>query len=122
MTINLQKTAEYYKTAEPCDCAYCRNYCSKIKAQRPDIAEHLAGMGVDIEKPFELFFVEDDVHKTVLYCCCMYVVYGECEKDLDYDLGGLRFTNNTDCHPSTDITEEHFILDFGEITLDMEEI
>ena len=123
MNADVLKTKEYYASdkAEPCDCAYCRNYCKRIKATRPKLAAHLAEMGVDIKKPFELFFIENEAEHTVLYCNCMYIVYGTCEKDLDYRFDGLWFTNNIDCHPYTDIPEAHFVLDFGELTLEMEE-
>lgn len=124
MNIDPDKTEAFYKSdrSEPCDCAYCRNYCRRIKAARPDLAEHLAGMGIDIEKPFELFYTENEIDKTVTYHCCMYIVFGTCEKDLSYHFDGAWFTNNTEHHPDTGITEDHFVLDLGEITLDMEDM
>ena len=63
MNVNIQKTTEYYKTAKHCDCDVCRYFCSHIRALRPDIAAYLDTLGVDIEKPFELVWLENLVGK-----------------------------------------------------------
>ena len=119
---DIMKNKEYYSSerSEPCDCVYCKNYCRKIRAAYPRIAAYLDSMGVDIGRPLELIFFEDEINRTVCYYGCQYVVYGTCEDSFSIVIDGISFIKNIDCHPSTDIHEDHFVLDFGEITLDME--
>lgn len=120
---DIARNKQYYisEKAEPCDCAYCKNYCGKIRAAYPRIAGYLDSIGVDIEKPLELIFSEDDLNRTVCYYGCQYVVFGTCDDKFHIAIDGISFIKNIDCHPNTDIEEEHFVLDFGEIILDMEE-
>ena len=38
---DIEKTRAYYRTLGPeniCDCAYCQNYCARIKAAYPEVA------------------------------------------------------------------------------------
>ena len=123
MNVNIQKTTEYYKTAKHCDCDVCRYFCSHIRALRPDIAAYLDTLGVDIEKPFELVWLENDKDfSSVQFIGCQYIVFGTCEKDFSHKIGDIEFINNLNMHPSTDISEDHFVLDLGEITMDTEEL
>ena len=116
------KNREYYKTAEPCDCDVCRFFCRNVRSRLPDIAAYLDSIGVDIEKPFELLWIEIDESGTLIHFDgCQYIVFGSCEPDFEMNIGDIKFINNIDFHPSTDIADEHFVLDFGEITMKMEE-
>lgn len=121
MRADINKNKEYYKTAKPCDCDVCRYFCSHIRGQHPDIAAYLDTMNVDIEKPLELVWIENDDNGSVTFYGCQYAVFGECEKDFTLKIGDIEFVNNTDHHPSTDISEEHFVIDFGEIKMNMED-
>lgn len=121
MNADIQRTKAYYASgnAEPCDCTYCRNYCIQIKDKYPLAAEYLSELGADIEKPLELIFYDDPPNGKIHYYSCQYVVFGTCEDDHEYKTGNVSFVNNRDCHPCTDIEEPHFVLDLGEIVLDI---
>ena len=59
--MNKFKTENYYRELNKdslCSCDYCRNYYKEVKAAYPELSDHLAGMGVDIEKPFETMPLE----------------------------------------------------------------
>lgn len=41
MRPDIEKTRTYYRALGPeniCDCAYCRNYCARVKAAYPEVA------------------------------------------------------------------------------------
>lgn len=117
--IDVVKTREYYDrlTADDlCQCAYCRNYSKEVKASYPMVTEYLSGLGIDIEKPFETMPLEPDDEGNILYAGTQYVVFGT-------DTGfaetyivdvALRIAAS---HPSTDISDEHFVIEIDPITL-----
>ena len=115
MTINLELTEKYYRSemSLPCDCGGCRNYIRQIKAEYPEIAQYLAKMKVDILRPFELIYIELG---AVIEYQCQYVVFGKCEDDFSDTIDGIEFTK-CNSHSSTDIDEEHFVLEFGSVVL-----
>ena len=45
-------------------------------------------------------------------------MYGNCGEDYNLSIGDIKFGKSS-CHPSTNITEEHFVLEFGPIMLKM---
>ena len=123
MKPNIEKTRAYYRNLGPeniCDCAYCQNYCARVKAAYPEVARYLDSLGVDIEKPFETSPLEPDENGYLEYCVCQYVVFGSCPKDFTHRNGDVTF-GRSDCHPNTGIDEEHFVLDFYPIRLPFEE-
>lgn len=124
MKPDIVKTKAYYSNLGPeniCGCAYCRNYCAKVKDAYPEVACYLASLGVDIEKPFETSPLEPDEDGYLEYCVCQYVVFGACSSDYSYQIGDVIF-GCSDCHPSTKIEEKHFVLDFYPIRLKFEEM
>ena len=123
MCPDIEKTRAYYSNLGPeniCDCAYCQNYCARVKAAYPEVARYLASLGVDIEKPFEIFLPEPIEEGYLEYGICQYVVFGTCPEDFAHQIGDVTF-GRSDCHPSTKIDEEHFVLDFYPIRLPFEE-
>lgn len=108
-----------YGRENMCGCAYCRNYCARIKAAYPEVARYLASLGVDIEKPFGVSPLEPDEDGYLEYCICQYIVFGTCSEDYSHQIGDVTF-GRSDCHPSTKIKEEHFVLDFYPIKLKFE--
>lgn len=123
MKPNIEKTRAYYRALGPeniCDCAYCRNYCARVKAAYPEVARYLDSLGVDIEKPFELFLPEPDGDRGLEYPVCQYIVFGTCPEDFTHRIGEVSF-GRSDCHPSTKVEEEHFVLDLYPIHLPFEE-
>ena len=115
MMIDYENSKKYYEMLKPCACGYCQLYCSKISECYPEIKKYLASIGVDISKPFELLSYSRD--REVVYYDCMYIVFGQCEDDFNEDIGEVNFWKNDGCHPDEDISERHFILDFGPVTL-----
>lgn len=123
MKPDIEKTRAYYRNLGPeniCDCAYCQNYCARVKAAYPEVDRYLDSLGVDIEKPFETSPLEPDENGRLEYCVCQYVVFGSCPKDFAHRIGDVTF-GCSDCHPETGIKEEHFVLDFYPISLPFEE-
>lgn len=117
MNINMRKTQEYYLSEDsiPCECAHCQNYIHQIEQKYPDIVSYLAGMNIDVLRPFELISVELGKNE-IEYLLCQYVVYGSCEDDYYICIDNIPFGKSS-CHPSTNIVEEHFVLEFGPIVL-----
>lgn len=123
MKPNVAKTQAYYSALRPeniCGCSYCKNYCARVKATYPEIAQYLFRLGVDIEKPFETSPLEPDENGYLEYCVCQYIVFGTCPKEYHHQVGEVIF-GVTDCHPSTGIEEAHFVLDLYPIRLKFEE-
>jgi hypothetical protein len=51
--MDIIKTENYYRTLSSdslCSCDYCRNYYKQVKTAYPELSDHLAGIGVDIER------------------------------------------------------------------------
>lgn len=117
--MNIKKTQEYYKQLghnDMCSCAYCQNYIKRIKDEYPAIAEHLQGLGIDIEKPFEAMPLEPDSDGYIEYIAAQYIVLGErtgFEKatvnSVNIDIAGS--------HPSSRIIEPHFVIEIYPIRL-----
>ena len=119
MNVDMNKTKEYYLSSDslPCQCAYCQNYVAKIEQKYPDVMKFLADINIDITRPFELVSIELD-RDNVEYMLCQYIVYGNCKDDYHNWIKGIEFGKSS-CHPSTNITEDHFILEFGPIILEI---
>ena len=123
MKPDMEKTRAYYRNLGPediCSCDYCRNYCARVKAAYPEVARYLDSLGVDIEKPFEILLPEPMEGGYLEYGVCQYVVFGSCPEDFTHRIGDVTF-RRSDCHPSTKIDEEHFVLDLYPIRLPFEE-
>lgn len=117
MEINIQKNRNYYNSEnlELCDCDYCKNYYKKIKNAYPKVSKYLETMGIDIEKPFELNYLEP-LNGKLEYIFCEYIVFGSIEENYNYKIEDVSF-RKSDTHPITNIKEEHFVLGFGPIYL-----
>ena len=123
MKPNIGKTRDYYRNLGPenlCRCVYCQNYCARVMAAYPEVALYLDSQGADIEKPFETSPLEPDENGCLEYCACQYVVFGSCPGDFTHRIGDVT-VGRSDCHPSTNIHEEHFVLELYPIYLPFEE-
>ena len=122
MKPNIEKTRAYYAALAPediCGCDYCRNYCARVREAYPEVARYLDSLGVDIEKPFEVFLPEPDEDGNLKYDICQYIVFGTCPEDYSGWIGDVE-VGISNCHPSTNIEEEHFVLDVSPIHLNGE--
>ena len=116
--MNIEKTKDYYKNLkakEICQCAYCQNYVREIKKEYRDLHKYLEGIGVDIEKPFETMPLEEK-DGYIEYAAAQYIVMGSKEGLKESKVGDVTITL-TDTHPTTDIEEEHFVLEIYPIVL-----
>ena len=105
MKPDIEKTRAYYRNLGPeniCGCAYCQNYCARVKAAYPEVALYLDSLGVDIKKPFETMPLEPDENGYLEYCVCQYAVFGSCQEDFTHQIGDVTF-GCSDCHPNTKI-------------------
>ena len=119
MNVNVLKTKEYYHSiteAMLCDCSYCRNYRLQVKSAYPKVTEYLDSLGIDIENPFETSPLEPDENGMLEYCCCQYIVMGNCESEYFCKIDNVEFRVATS-FPSTGIEQEHFVLELFPIRL-----
>ena len=117
-TMNKFKTKNYYRELNKdslCSCDYCRNYYKEVKAAYPELSDHLAGMGVDIEKPFETRPLEP-YEGNIEYIAAQYIVIGNAADFKSEDVYGVHI-GIADSHPMTDIVEEHYVIEISPIRL-----
>ena len=117
--MDIEKTKSYYsrlKSEALCDCAYCRNYIHEVKAAYPKVADYLLSLGIDIEKPFETMPLEPDEKGYIEYIGVQYIVYGSPEGFNKTIIKSVRI-DVTDSHPSTQIKEDHFVIEISPIRL-----
>ena len=119
MNVDIPKNNAYYQSiteASMCDCSYCRSYRLQIKAAYPKVAEYLASLGIDIEKPFETSPLAPDENRMLEYCGCQYIVFGRCESEYHHRIGGVEF-RVASSYPSTGIEQEHFVMELFPVQL-----
>lgn len=119
MAIDIGRTREYYRTMPPedlCDCAYCRAYMRQVRAAYPEITEKLGTLGIDIEKPFETMPLVPGNDGFIDFIGSQYVVFGRPDQEAAEAVkaAGMQIARS---HPFTDITEDHFVIETGEIRL-----
>lgn len=117
--MNIEKTREYYSyltNDDLCQCDYCKNYVKEIKAAYPEAARYLDNIGIDIEKPFETMPLEPDENENIKYICGQYVVIGSSEGFQPHSVGDIGIDIAIG-HPSTNISDEHFVIEIFNILL-----
>ena len=116
--MDIQRTEAYYRALRQetlCDCAYCRNYYQEIRAAYPALTAYLARLGIDIAKPFETMPLEPYAG-MIEYMAVQYVVMGMPDDFFATDVSGVQI-GIADSHPTTDISEDHFVIEISPITL-----
>ena len=119
LNLDLEGTKSYYEqisNRDLCNCAYCQNYVSEIKATYPTVAEYLFSLGIDIEKPFETMPLEPDETGHIEYISAQYIVYGEPDNFVKTVIGSVN-VDIADTHPSTQINEAHFVMEIYPVRL-----
>lgn len=119
MKVDVEKTRQYYRGIGPgklCSCKDCKNYYAQVKAAYPAVAEYLAELGVDIEKPLETSPLEPGADGMLEYGACQYVVLGCCEEDYRHTVGGVE-VRKARFYPTTGVEAEHFVLELSPILL-----
>lgn len=117
--MDIEKTKAFYerfKSTDLCDCAYCQNYVREIKAAYPKVAEYLACLGVDIEKPFETMPLEPDGAGNMEYICAQYIVCGEPDDFAGTVIDSVS-VDVAQIHPSTQVEQAHFVMEIHPVCL-----
>ncbi len=85
-----EKTREYYRTNEVCDCADCLLFRDTVRNLYPELAAYLARFGIDIARPDETGPI--DLEDGILYTFAGYTVCGSApegaDEDISIDVGG----------------------------------
>jgi hypothetical protein len=119
MKANRERTRAYYQALEPeglCDCAYCKHYYAQVKAAYPAVADYLAGLGVDVERPFEIDLPAEEESGDMVYHVCQYVVFGSCSDSYQHRISDVSL-RRAEAYPTTGIEEAHFMLELYPIRL-----
>ena len=77
--MDIEKTKAYYakiRREDICSCIYCQNLIDEISREYPDVAEYLLSLGVNIERPFEVFIPSDPVNGYMDYPIVQYLIAG----------------------------------------------
>lgn len=114
--MDIEKTKEYYagmKREDICNCIYCQNLIDEIKQAYPDVAEYLLSLGVDIERPFEVFLPDDPVDGYMDYPIVQYLIAGDPDDFKETTIGDIKI-GITDSHPAATYKGKHFIIETGE--------
>lgn len=117
--MDIEKTKAFYsriKRTDLCECAYCRNYVSEIKASYPTLAEYLDQLGIDIEKPFETMPLEPDEAGYIEYICSQYIVCGSTDGFEKTVIDSVN-VDISEWHPSTNVEEAHFVIEIYPVRL-----
>lgn len=119
MNVNISETKKYYHSitdASLCDCGYCRSYRLQVKSEYTKVARYLESFGIDITKPYETSAKEPDDKGILEYCCCQYVVFGNCETEYHHKIDEVEFRVATS-YPGTGIEQDHFVIELFPIKL-----
>ena len=113
-TFDPEKTREYYKSNEVCDCADCLLFRRTVRDLYPDLAEYLARFGIDIARPDETGPV--DLEESILYYFVGYTVCGSAPEGADEEISiaadgkTLKLTLGTGFEFPNNQKEEYFSL------------
>lgn len=120
LSINIERNHEYYMSndSEPCHCNYCKNYYENIQKAYPEVCSYLNSLGIDVMKPWELHSGEPDKNNIIQYFACQYIVFGTITEDYAHRIGNVEF-GISKTHPGTNISEEHFVIEFYPVFLEM---
>jgi hypothetical protein len=80
--VDIERTKEYYKAQELCECIGCRNYYAQVKKQLPQTSSFLSEFGVDIERPDEIGWYDTD--ERIEYISADFTVCGKMLKNSDF--------------------------------------
>lgn len=111
--MDIDKTKEYYaemKREDVCDCIYCQNLIDEVKQAYPEVAAYLLSLGVNIERPFEVFLlIEDHDNGYMDYPIVQYLMVGNSSDFKKTKVGNIEI-DICDCHPSATYKGEYFII------------
>ena len=106
--IDLEKTKEHssFVSSEHCTCDYCENYYRSINVIYPELKPFLAGFGILIDGPSELYPIEPTLYLAG------YRVFGQV---VQYGKGPIMVNGvPVSAQPVDDV---HFMLEVGQMML-----
>ena len=115
--MDIEKTREYYliyNRKDTCQCEYCQNLIDEIRAAYPELALFLDSIGVDIERPFEASMPYEYKKRIWNFTYVQYLVVGNTDGFQETKIKDITVGICT-CHPSATYNEEHFIIEFGPV-------
>lgn len=116
--IDVEKTRRYYageNTDAYCQCPGCVKYRKRIAAERPEIGEYLATLGIDIAKPFHLSYLEPE-NGVQVYTDCHYVAFGDGDLAWSKDFGDAELLPGL-FFPDPGVEEPFVVLEIPQIYL-----
>ncbi|MBR6029135.1 MAG: GNAT family N-acetyltransferase [Clostridia bacterium] len=116
--IDADRTREYYRglsDADLCDCEGCRNYRQMIRQSCPMAANYLSLLGIDIEKPFNVSYLEP-INGRLLYIDCDYAAFGECDLAFIHQVDGLEISHGF-LYPDPGIEGPYVVLQINSVEL-----
>ena len=119
LIVEIEKTRAYYQTVHPadlCDCEGCRHYRANVRRLFPQIAKCFDSLGMDIEKPFSVSYVEMEKENKMLYMACCYVAFGDCGQDFRRMIDGAVLTCAGAC-PDSGVEEPHIELEIQKLEM-----
>lgn len=119
LCLNLEKTKAYYnaiRMEDLCDCEGCRYYRANVRRLFPQIAKYFDSLGMDIEKPFHVSYMELEKENKILYMACCYVAFGDCGLDFSQTIDGAVLPRARACHDSG-VEEPHIELEIQELEM-----
>ena len=119
LCLDLEKTKDYYNTIrmeDLCNCEGCRYYRANVRRLFPQIAKYFDSLGMDIEKPFHVSYMELEKENKILYMACCYVAFGDCGLDFSQTIDGAVLTRAGAC-PDSGVEEPHIELEIEELTM-----
>ena len=118
--MDIQKTKAYYDKLtfdDVCSCESCQYYARNVKDALPEVAEYLATIGIDIEKPLETMPIEDAKKGHIYYIAAQYIVIGDVEDFREKKIGDISVEVD-EFHPAAKLDEKYFVISIGPITLE----
>ena len=113
-TFDPEKTREYYRTNEVCDCADCLLFRDTVRNLYPELAAYLARFGIDIARPDETGPI--DLEDGIRYTFAGYTVCGSAPEGADEEISiaadgkTLKLTLGTGFQFPHNQKEEYFSL------------
>ena len=113
--MDLEATKAYYAgmgRESVCSCDYCQNLVDEIKVAYPKVAEFLSELGVNIERPFEVFLPIENDDGYMDYYAVQYLAVGEPDGFEETKIGDIS-VYITEVHPAATYKGKYFIIEAG---------
>lgn len=75
LSVDIDRTREYYKNISLCNCGGCRNFYAQAREKLPKTGNFLAEFGVAVDRPDEIAWIDDD--NGITYLFVSYTVCGK---------------------------------------------